>query len=92
MSVDRSVQVFTLQGDTVGQNEHMYAHKDSVYSVVFSPDGKQLVTGSLDKTVKLWDLDSSGHAQIKQALKCAKTFKGHKVSYHPHGVCKQGLT
>ena len=31
-------------------------HKDWVQSVSFSPDGRWLVTGSNDKTVKVWDL------------------------------------
>ncbi|MBI4747715.1 MAG: ankyrin repeat domain-containing protein, partial [Acidobacteria bacterium] len=31
-------------------------HTDSVFSVAFSPDGNRLATGSLDNTVKVWDV------------------------------------
>ena len=30
-------------------------HTDWVSSVAFSPDGKRLVSGSHDKTLKVWD-------------------------------------
>ncbi|MBI5757820.1 MAG: hypothetical protein HZA46_04805 [Planctomycetales bacterium] len=32
-------------------------HVDSIYSVAFAPDGKQLATASYDKLLKLWDVD-----------------------------------
>ena len=31
------------------------AHSFYVYSVAFSPDGKTIVSGSADKTLKVWD-------------------------------------
>jgi WD40 repeat protein len=31
-------------------------HGDAVYAVAYSPDGKYLITGSLDHTLKLWDV------------------------------------
>ncbi|WP_143874414.1 WD40 repeat domain-containing protein, partial [Nostoc linckia] len=30
-------------------------HTDSISSVVFSSDGKNIVSGGRDKTIKLWD-------------------------------------
>ncbi|HEV3203937.1 MAG TPA: WD40 repeat domain-containing protein [Gemmataceae bacterium] len=31
-------------------------HTETIYAVAISPDGKTMVTGSFDKTLKLWDL------------------------------------
>ena len=30
-------------------------HSGPVYSVAYSPDGKHIVSGSFDNTVKVWD-------------------------------------
>jgi WD40 repeat protein len=32
------------------------AHQDTVEAVAFSPDGKTVITGSRDKTARLWDV------------------------------------
>ena len=32
------------------------AHSGSVYSVAFSPDGTKIVSGSADRTIKVWDM------------------------------------
>ena len=61
---------------------HMLSgHADSVRSVAWSSNGKQLVSGSDDKSIKLWDI------QIGQAL---HTFSGHtdsvlSVAWSPDG-------
>ena len=34
-----------------------YAHQDDIQRVSFHPDGKRLLTGSIDGTVKIWDSD-----------------------------------
>ena len=35
--------------------EKQSAHSDPVTSVAFSPDGKTVVSGSADQTLKVWD-------------------------------------
>ncbi len=40
----------------------------SVWSVAYSPDGKNIASGSLDKTIKVWN------AQTGQ---CVSTLSGH---------------
>lgn len=57
---------------------------DSVYSVAFAPNGRDLVSGSLDKTIKMWEL-TPPRGMVPGAGpkggKCVRTFEGHKVSF-----------
>jgi len=63
-------KLMTLQG-----------HKESVYTVAFSPDGKRIASGSYDEKIKLWDTQTG-----KELL----TLSGHKgqvfsVAFSPNG-------
>ncbi len=46
-------------------------HKQEVFSVDISPDGKYIISGSNDWTIKLWDFESG---------KVIKTFDNHKYT------------
>ena len=36
-------------------SEKVNAHSNNITSVVFSPDGTKIVSGSYDRTIKVWD-------------------------------------
>jgi len=65
-----SKEILTLRG-----------HKDTVTSVAFSPNSQQLASGSMDNTIKLWDVRSG---------KQLNSLRGHKkwvncVTFSPDG-------
>ena len=59
--------------------------KHRVTSVCFSADGNKLVSGSYDKTLKVWSVGSSG------TFECESTLAGHTryVPAFPCSACSQ---
>ena len=56
-------------------------HGEWVTSVCFSPDGRRLASGSVDRTVRLWDAETGA---------CVRTIEGHdhdvrSVRFSPDG-------
>jgi len=63
--------IVTIDAITGVHRSVLSGHTDSVYSLSFSTDGTSLVSGSNDRTVRLWDLQTGG---------VVKTFYGHTRS------------
>ena len=62
------------------QEKNRFGHSSDITSIAFNPDGKSIVSGSGDKTVKLWSLEG----------KELQTFKGHSsditsIAFNPDG-------
>jgi WD40 repeat protein len=38
--------------------ELVIANNSEVYSVAYSPDGRNIASGSYDKTIKIWDVSN----------------------------------
>jgi len=62
--------IITFNTITGSQTANLSGHIDRVVSLTFSSDGASLVSGSGDKTVKLWDVQTGG---------IIKTFLGHNA-------------
>jgi glucose repression regulatory protein TUP1 len=87
-SIDSAVRIWDV--GTGALLHKLLGHKNPVYSVIFNPDGSGLISSSLDKTLKYWDvrnlthLEPSGRDKDKdETIPCLRNFTGHKVRLRP---------
>jgi WD40 repeat protein len=73
---DQTVRLWNLSAlDLSATNDLTYplkkifrGHTNRIFGVAFTPDGQTLATGSLDRTIKLWNVQTGA---------CLKTLQGH---------------
>ncbi|MEA3212788.1 MAG: telomerase protein component 1 [Chthoniobacter sp.] len=66
---------------STGQLVVLHGHGSDVRSVCYSPDGRRIISGAGDRTVRIWDADTGAELAV---------LRGHKggvlsVSYSPNG-------
>jgi WD40 repeat protein len=59
-SLDRSIRVWDLSVETPKILLALRDHTAAVTSLVLSPDGEELISGSQDDTVRIWRAAKSG--------------------------------
>ncbi len=68
-----------------GGGKPIAAHKDAIYTMAFSPDGKTLATAGYDRVINLWDIEDK---EAKPGPRL--TLKDHSdavygLAFHPDG-------
>ena len=56
--------VLASQGASAQQIRYLQGHEDPVYAVAVSPDGRFLLSGSFDRTARLWDRRSGQPVRV----------------------------
>ncbi len=79
-----TLRLWNLEGEQIGQT--LSGHTDYIDAIAFSPSGQTLVSGSFDKTVKVWNVETGAlipGTAIQEYLKDDRRILA--IAYRPDG-------
>ncbi|MDB9449523.1 WD40 repeat domain-containing protein [Dolichospermum circinale] len=88
IATDKNIGLYSLMGSLIppggsGLIRTLKGHSSSVYAIAVTPDGKTVISGSADDTIKIWDL-GTGTEKF--------TLEGHSNSVNAIAVTPDGKT
>ena len=82
LPINRQVESSLLEAvQEIGERQQLIGHEDKVNVVAYSPDGTQILTGSSDRTLRLWNSQGESVGQPLQGHTDAVT----AAAYSPDG-------
>ena len=89
---DGILRIYDMEKNAVAKqiNAHVMPQASQIYTVIWTPDGKQLLSGSYDRSLKLWDA-TAGTVVREFKPFTEKTFeKGHRDQIFCAAFTKDG--
>lgn len=77
---DRAVNLWNTDTNSIQKPfAGLFGHTKSIYAVAFSCDSTKLLSGSLDNTIKIWDLTKLEEREPDVPDRPLRTLDGHGV-------------
>jgi len=81
LAVAGSLGVWIYDAQSGDEIDLLIAHRDGIRDISFSPDGRTLASGSWDRTIRLWDVDTGS---LKNTL-WGRAQPVYSVAFSPDG-------
>ncbi|MGQ9805229.1 MAG: WD40 repeat domain-containing protein [Chlorobiales bacterium] len=80
---DARLRIWTVEGKSIKPKVKVLAHTFSIKGMTFLNNGKELLTVSQDKTIKLWDLQNAQCTETIDRTNGGHTFTINTISLSP---------